>query len=379
MPTQSAEKKLTATPPCGADNVRINYSDQPILSTDSLSYAYASGQGGVSDVSFHVEAGEFFCLLGPSGCGKTTLLRLIAGLIKPQSGAIHFNCPLHYGPGGIGMMFQDLALFPHMSAARNVSYGLRHLPAKQRRARADEYLQLVGLLDYRAAYPHELSGGQKQRLALARALAPQPAILMLDEPFGSQDVYLRAQLRDDLLHILKDKKIAALMVTHDPEEAMFLADRIGIMRDGLMHQIGTPDQLYTTPKDDYTAGFFGYLNMLNGVVQNGLIDTPLGIFNAPHLSNDTHVKIAIRPDAMRLQNHDGTIDHTAPAHRHTHGKIVNIRTLGTSTYLHLDECTDEGTESGIHFHVRTNASFIPNDDVQDIFVDTDKAYIFPQK
>lgn len=349
-----------------------------VLSATNLTYVYGGTRQGVQGVSFSVKPGEFFCLLGPSGCGKTTLLRIAAGLIQPQAGTLHYGFPMKYGPGGISMMFQDLALFPHMSAARNVSYGLRHLPAAERRTRADEYLDLVGLLDYRRRYPHELSGGQKQRLALARALAPRPALLLLDEPFGSQDVYVRTQLRDELLHLLKEKSVAALMVTHDPEEAMFLGDRIGIMKDGQMHQIGKPHDLYLKPKDPYVAGFFGALNTIQGVVNNGYIDSHIGIFPAAHLANGTPVDIVIRPQAISLKPHDETMDHSIPAYRHAHGKIIDAKTLGSHSTIHLDGCDALGTPNGLHFHVRTEPFDTPLDQqLWDVFVDTRKAYIFP--
>ena len=350
-----------------------------VLSVDGLTYRYGASEHGVQDISFSVNQGEFFCLLGPSGCGKTTLLRIVAGLIKPQSGTVNYGFPVQYGPGGISMMFQDLALFPHMSAARNVSYGLRHLPAAERRSRADEYLDLVGLLSYRARYPHELSGGQRQRLALARALAPRPAILLLDEPFGSQDVYLRAQLRDELLHLLKEKNVAALMVTHDPEEAMFLGDRIGIMKDGRMHQIGKPHDLYQSPKDPYIAGFFGALNTIQGVVENGHVDSHIGVFPTPHLENGTTVDVVVRPNAISLKPHDGTIDHSLPAYRHAHGKIVDAKKLGSHSTIHLDGCDDVGVYNGLHFHVRTEPFDAPCDQIWDVFVDTRKAHIFPKE
>lgn len=328
----------------------------------------------VRDVSFDIHKGEFLCLLGPSGCGKTTLLRLIAGLEKPDSGSIQ-SSDRH---PEIGMVFQDLALFPHMSAARNIGYALRHLSRAERHARTEEMLTLVGLSDKRSAYPHELSGGQKQRLALARTLARQPDLVLLDEPFASQDIRLRAQVRDDVMHILREAGVAALLVTHDPEEAMQFADRIVIMNKGDIQQIGTPSEIYNRPASAFVASFFGQTNMLKGRVNNGLISTPLGSIKASEFQDNTDVQVIIRPEALRLSVHDPAIDHRDPNHMHVHGKISEQKYLGRSTLVHIDtQDLDDAGQKPLHLHARIpGAYFAQENDVQDIFLDQSQIFVF---
>lgn len=329
----------------------------------------------VRDVSFDIQKGEFLCLLGPSGCGKTTLLRLLCGLEKPNSGSIQSNG----GMSKIGMVFQDLALFPHMSAARNIGYALRHLPRPERRARTDEMLTLVGLLNKRGSFPHELSGGQKQRLALARALACQPELILLDEPFASQDITLRAQMRDDVMHILREAGVAALLVTHDPEEAMQFADRIAIMNEGKIEQIGPPSEVYNTPRSAFVASFFGQVNTIKGRVSNGCISTPLGIIEALGFEDKTDVQVIVRPEALKLSAHNPAVDHHDPNHTHMHAVVSERKYLGRSTLVHMDTHDIDGAgEKAIHLHARVPGMFLSagNDDVQDIFLDQSQIFVF---
>lgn len=219
--------------------------------TDGLKMSHVSHLFGdnqvLRDISFDVAPGELVCLLGPSGCGKTTALRLAAGLEKLQVGQIAVDNQVVANPGGyvepekrgVGMVFQDYALFPHLNVAKNIGFGLRHLSETERMNAIKAALKQVGMSEYLNAYPHELSGGQQQRIALARALAPKPRIMLLDEPFSGLDVARRADLRDTTLHVLKDAGIATVMVTHDPQEAMYMADRIIIMNDGQIMQDGS--------------------------------------------------------------------------------------------------------------------------------------------
>lgn len=352
-----------------------------LLKVDQLCFSYATRKphsvGVLRDVSLDIHQGEFLCLLGPSGCGKTTLLRLIAGLEKPDSGVISMPGVERRVPK-IGMVFQDLALFPHMSAARNVGYALRHLCRSERRSRTDEMLELVGLGDKRGSYPHELSGGQKQRLALARALARQPDIILLDEPFAAQDIRLRAQMRDDVMHILRDANVAALLVTHDSEEAMQFADRIAIMNAGEIEQIGTPVDVYNAPQNSFVASFFGEVNTIKGCVKNGGISTPAGFVSAPDFEDQTLVNIIIRPEALVLGVHNPAIDHHDPSHLHVHGQVSERKYLGRSTLVHLDTCDigDEQSEP-VHLHARMPGVFSEAEpDVQDIFLDHSQIFVF---
>ncbi len=352
-----------------------------LLKVEDLCFTYASQKSQscnvLRDISFEINKGEFLSLLGPSGCGKTTLLRLIAGLEKADSGSISMpdiqsRCP------EIGMVFQDLALFPHMSAARNVGYALRHLCRSERRARVNDMLDLVGLLNKRGSYPHELSGGQKQRLALARALARQPDLILLDEPFAAQDIRLRAEMRDDVMHILRDANVAGLLVTHDPEEAMHFADRIAIMKEGEIEQIGSPINVYNSPRNSFVASFFGQVNTLSGVVKNGGISTAAGFISAPDFEDQTPVNIIMRPEALKLRIHDPAVDHNDPRHLHAHGHVSERKYLGRSTLVHLDTCDIDGEDDEpVHLHARIPGVFSEAEhDLQDISLDQSQIFVF---
>jgi iron(III) transport system ATP-binding protein len=229
---------------------------------DSVSKSYGDTRA-VRDASLTVLSGEVVALLGPSGCGKTTLLRLIAGFELPDAGAVriggHDVSRSAPEKRQVGMVFQDYALFPHLTVARNVGFGL---PRRARAARVAEVLELVGLPDLGERYPHELSGGQQQRVALARALAPEPQIVLLDEPWSAIDPLLRAQMRDELAAILRRTGTTVLLVTHDQEEALALADRVALMRDGEVVQVDAPERLYHEPVDRWSAEFVGAANVL---------------------------------------------------------------------------------------------------------------------
>jgi len=262
----------------------------------------------LDDVSFALEQGEIGCLLGPSGCGKTTALRCIAGLETLDGGMILSRGQVLGGPGvhvaphlrGIGFVFQDHALFPHLTARGNVEFGLRHLASGERRARADEMLGLVGLADCAAAYPAQLSGGQQQRIAVARALAPRPATLLLDEPFSSLDVALRERLVGELRSLLKSLGATALVVTHDQLEAFALADRVGLMRDGRLEQWGTPYDLYHRPVSRFAAGFVGQASFVPACCSGtGELQTELGPLREGHATPAAcggEVDVLLRPD-----------------------------------------------------------------------------------
>jgi len=265
-------------------NVQIKKIEAPYLSVQDVSMAYADIKI-LDNLSMKLYKGEIGCLLGSSGCGKTTLLRSIAGFEKPQQGNISLKDQLLIGDGqflppekrGIGLVFQDFALFPHLTIEENIGFGLSHLKKSEKTNRIDEMLQLIGLQDTAKRYPHQLSGGQQQRIALARALAPKPQLLLLDEPFSSLDVELREQLAIDIRNILKQLEISAILVTHDQQEAFMVADKVGLMRHGRIVQWSSPYDLYHRPINDYVAGFIGKGTILPGVViDNGKIDTALG-------------------------------------------------------------------------------------------------------
>ena len=242
----------------------------------------------VSDLSLDVAPGEIVALLGRSGCGKTTLLRIAAGIERQSAGRVLLDGRAVADGGlfeppetrGIGFVFQDYALFPHLSVADNVAFGLRNLPRAQAKAVALKALGRVGLAHHAGDYPHELSGGEQQRVALARAIAPRPGVLLMDEPFSGLDRRLRDSVREETLAVLHETQATSLLVTHDPEEAMRMADRIALMHLGSLIQIGTPEELYLRPKSLFAARFFSEINELEGVVKAGSVETALGVASA---------------------------------------------------------------------------------------------------
>jgi len=267
----------------------------------------------VDGVTLEVEGGELFAVLGPSGCGKTTLLRLVAGFERPDGGEVTISGHTVAGAGRwvaperrrIGMVFQDYALFPHLTVARNVSFGL----PRRERSKARTALELVGLQHKSDGFPHQLSGGERQRVALARALAPEPEVVLLDEPFSSLDATLRADLRREVELILREAGATALLVTHDQEEALSLADRLAVMRDGRLVQVGRPEDVYARPADRWAAQFVGEVNLLSGVDRGGGVQTDLGTFDldaggpAPSPGAGT-VRVAVRPEQLELRSDD---------------------------------------------------------------------------
>jgi iron(III) transport system ATP-binding protein len=265
-------------------------------------------QSVLRSISLSMKAGEVLCLVGPSGCGKSTLLRLIAGLERVQQGSVEIDGDIIASPTchqvpeerDIGLVFQDFALFPHLSLLDNVAFGLRSAPRAERKALALAMLERVGLAERATDFPHQLSGGQQQRIALARALAPRPRLLLLDEPFSNLDVRLRHRMRLDTLHLLKTSGIASILVTHDPDDAMFMADRIALLREGEVVQLGTPEDLYRHPNCPFAAEFFGDVNRLPGKVEQGSVLTPFGKIAAPQLDEGSDAEVLIRPEAIKL-------------------------------------------------------------------------------
>ena len=265
------------------------------------------GRSVVDDVSLKIMPGQVTCLLGPSGCGKSTTLRIIAGVEMQDSGEIYVDgnliCDTVYRVPPerreIGLMFQDFALFPHLSVAGNVGFGLSGTK-EEKRARVAELLDKVDLLRFIDGFPHQLSGGEQQRVALARALAPRPRVMLMDEPFSGLDNRLRDGIRDETLSLLKNEDTAVLLVTHEPEEAMRMADEIALMRDGKVVQQGAPYNVYTRPVDRQSVAFFSDANVLRATVNGALAQTVFGRFLAPGVPDGTEVDIVFRPQHLSI-------------------------------------------------------------------------------
>lgn len=278
-------------------------SQPPLLQIEQLHRRYGSGAAAVNGVSFQLGKGELLALLGPSGCGKTTTLRLIAGFERTDQGRVLLNGEeiTSWQPEqrGFGLVFQDYALFPHLNVAANVGFGLHRLPRGQVRARVEEMLELVGLGHLGKRYPHELSGGQQQRVALARTLAPAPDLVLLDEPFSNLDAAMRVQMRQEVRQLLRQTNTAAILVTHDQEEAMVMADRLAVMERGKLVQIGTADAIYHQPATAFVASFLGRANVLEGQAHGEQVHTILGAL--PLLEPaEGYTQVAVRPEQIRL-------------------------------------------------------------------------------
>ena len=350
------------------------------LTLEQVSHTYGDLLA-VDDVNLSIAPGELVCLLGPSGCGKTTALRVAAGLEPLQRGRVLMDGKPVADDGidlppeerNVGLVFQDYALFPHLSVLDNVVFGLRELGALERRRRAEEVLEQVGMADYAGAYPHRLSGGQQQRVALARALAPKPRVMLLDEPFSGLDTPLRNQIRDETLHVLKQSGAATLMVTHDPEEAMFMAERVALMRQGRLVQVGRPTELYFAPSDAFVAGFFGDVNRLESVARGGKAATPFGAVDAGQAPEGAPVEVLIRPEALKLvpvepgsSPRDGT------------ARVMTSRMLGRSSLIHLSVAAANGHD--LHLHARIPGRFLPAEDqVLEVQLDRTQIFVFPIK
>ncbi|MEQ8825138.1 MAG: ABC transporter ATP-binding protein [Filomicrobium sp.] len=285
-------------------------------------------------VDLDIEPGEVVCLLGPSGCGKTTLLRIASGIEKPSSGQVSINGMQVVGPDvfvppekrSVGLMFQDFALFPHLTVLGNVAFGLKGSPRKEARREALGVLSRVGLVDYANAYPHTLSGGQQQRVALARAIVPRPSVMLMDEPFSGLDVQLRDAMQEETLGLLRETRATSLIVTHDPEEAMRLGDRIAVMRAGRVVQFGKAEELYDSPADLLVARLFSEINEVDYLVSDGAIDTPIGRLPVPKTIPDgERAVLCIRERGVEV----------TPPGQGIPGRVLHVRFLGDIDLLEI--------------------------------------------
>lgn len=299
------------------------------ITVDNLAYAYGAGATAIDDVSFSIAAGELCAVIGPSGCGKSTLLKLLAGFLQPAAGRIAIGGRDMAGQAprqrNLGVVFQSYALFPHMSALENVAYPLklRGIAAAERRRQAGEALERAGLGGYLDRLPPTLSGGQQQRIALTRALVFRPAALLLDEPLSALDVTNRQAMRDEIRAVQREHGIATLHVTHDQEEALSIADRVIVMKDGRLLQAATPQELYRNPADRFIAGFVGQANLWPGRVADAAgVTTPLGPLqcDATGFAPGQPVTVMVRPEAVAIND--------AVALNRLQGQVVRDRFLG---------------------------------------------------
>ena len=287
----------------------VNYLCAPRLRVENLNWTN-SGKKIVSDISLSLFPGEVLCLLGNSGCGKTSLLRLISGLEKEDSGEIFINEEIISSKKfsalpenrPVSMIFQDYALFPHMTVYQNIAYGVSALQKEQKKSKIDKIIRDLDIQDHLKKYPHELSGGEQQRVALARAIAPEPLILLMDEPFSGLDRSLREYIREETISLLRNSQAAIILVTHDPEEAMLVGDRIALMRNGKINQIGTNDEMIFQPINDYTVSTFSNVNTYQSVIKNKKVETPFGFFEIPDNISGNQAKILIRDQAFQIVN-----------------------------------------------------------------------------
>jgi len=350
----------------------------PQMRLTDIRHSY-DGQDVVKGVSLDLQAGSVTCLLGPSGCGKSTTLKIAAGVERQVSGSVEIEGKtisddrIHAPPEtrSVGLMFQDFALFPHLSVAQNISFGL----SKRDDARVANLLNRVDLAGFEDKFPHQLSGGEAQRVALARALAPRPAILLMDEPFSGLDNRLRDEIRDQTLNILKEENAAVLLVTHEPDEAMRMADQIALMRDGQIVQTGAPFNIYNTPMDKNAAAFFSDINVIHGIVKHAQTETPFGQFFTPGLRDETDVEIIIRPQHLKLDfDRDGTGPNPTIADGvAARGHVKRARFMGNQSIVELAMDHDNSTLTAT-----VPAVFLPKEGTPLwLSLRRDRCYVFP--
>jgi iron(III) transport system ATP-binding protein len=340
------------------------------LSFESVGHRYGDALA-LDDVSLAIAPGEVVCLLGPSGCGKTTLLRLAAGIERPTSGRVLINEQEVAGPSrfvppeqrSVGLMFQDFALFPHLTLLQNVAFGLKALPRKEAEREARAMLTRVRLAHLSEAYPHTLSGGQQQRVALARALVPRPAVILMDEPFSGLDVQLSDNMQEETLALLRETRATAVIVTHHPEEAMRLADRIAVLRRGRIVQTGTAEDLYDHPSELFVARLFSEINEIAYRAHGGAIDTPLGRVPAPGIAEGEMAILGLRERGIRVREPGQGLP----------GRILHAKFLGDIALL---EVGVQGFDAPLR--VRTHEGRgRPRGSEVGIEVDLSRALVFP--
>jgi iron(III) transport system ATP-binding protein len=338
-------------------------------------------------VSLDIQPGEVVCLLGPSGCGKTTLLRIASGIERPSFGRVLINGQEVAGPNrfvppeqrSVGLMFQDFALFPHLTIVDNVAFGLMNLPREDAAREAMALLARVGLAHTAQQYPHVLSGGQQQRVALARAIVPRPSVMLMDEPFSGLDVQLRDSMQEETLALLRETRATSLIVTHHPEEAMRLGDRIAVMQGGLVIQVGTAQDLYHHPAQLFVARLFSEINEIRYRVQNERITTPIGTFAAPGIADGEVAILCLRERSLGVQPKSASLNGVpkpapaAPSTAILAGRVQHVRFLGDVV---LVEVAVEGFDEPLKVRTTNPEGLVRGADVSVTF-EPNRAFVFP--
>lgn len=360
MGTQNTSTAPGEAPGTGTDAGQESDAARPVLALESVTTTF-EGEAAVDDLSLTVRDGELLAILGPSGCGKTTALRTIAGLETPAAGRVRIGGRTVAGPErflaperrDVGIVFQDFALFNHMSVAENVAFGIEDWPAEERGQRVNELLELVGLTGVADRSPRDLSGGQKQRVALARALAPEPELLLLDEPFSSLDRELRERMREEVRRILIDAGVTTVFVTHDQTEALSISDRLAVMCDGRLQQVGTPESVFAAPETRFVADFLGDPTFLAGTVADGGVPTPIGTIALDQLpgvdqaDRGRAVEVVVRPDDLAIRAGAAADADGAVARRSYQGSTIRYRVeLADGTELVATQNHTAGVEVG---------------------------------
>lgn len=347
-----------------------------ILDVKQLSHFFGEKEV-LSNLNFSIENNSIVSVLGPSGCGKTTLIRLIAGLEQIQKGEIflekslvankNLNVPPEKRP--ISYVFQDFALFPHMTVLENVSFAAGSKSNKKQLI--DQVIHLAKVENFLEKYPHSLSGGEQQRVALARSIAVQPKLLLLDEPFSDLDINLKREIIDDTLHLINSLESSAIVVTHNAEEAMFLSDAILVMEKGKLIQIGTPHDIYFKPSNLYVASLFGEINIFQSKVEDNTCLTPLGRIKTFNLSNNQDVDVVVRPEAIKLNLEK------SPLLNPNSGVVVDSKFLGNSAIIHMTVNDEKNNKH--HIHSRVMGNFLPPAASSvSVTLDEDHVFIFPR-
>ena len=347
-----------------------------ILDVKQLSHSFGEKEA-LTNLNFSIKNNSIVSVLGPSGCGKKTLIRLIAGLEQIQKGEIflekslvankNLNVPPEKRP--ISYVFQDFALFPHMTVLENVSFAAGSKSNKKQLI--DQVIHLAKVENFLEKYPHSLSGGEQQRVALARSIAVQPKLLLLDEPFSDLDINLKREIIDDTLHLINSLESSAIVVTHNAEEAMFLSDAILVMEKGKLIQIGTPHDIYFKPSNLYVASLFGETNIFQSKVEDNTCLTPLCRIKTTNLSNNQDVDVVVRPEAIKLNLEK------SPLLNPNSGVVVDSKFLGNSAIIHMTVNDEKNNKH--HIHSRVMGNFLPPAASSvSVTLDEDHVFIFPR-